>query len=57
MGQFELRKFASQKPEYYQSLQQILALGFDPSDYIHYFPAFAGHLTIARFISPMKHTR
>lgn len=50
-GKFELRKFASRKPEYYESLQQILALGFDASDYIHYFPAFAGHLTIARFIS------
>src|SRR5258705_13466512 len=50
-GKFELRKFASRKPEYYESLQQILALGFEATDYIHYFPAFAGHLTIARFIS------
>src|SRR5258705_2426847 len=50
-GQFELRKFASRKSDYYEGLQQILSMGFDASDYIHYFPAFAGHLTIARFIS------
>ena len=50
-GKFELKKFAARKPEYYEGLEQILALGFEPTDYIHYFPAFAGHLTIARFIS------
>ncbi len=50
-GKFELNKFASKKPEFYEGLQQILSLGFDVTDYIHYFPAFAGHLTIARFIS------
>lgn len=51
MGMFELEKFASRKPGYYEGLQQMLALGFDATDYIHYFPAFAGHLTLARFLS------
>jgi hypothetical protein len=50
-GKFELQKFASNRAEYYEGLQQVLELGFDTTDYIHYFPAFAGPLTIARFIS------
>jgi hypothetical protein len=50
-SKFELQKFASRKPAYYEALQEIMTLGFEPSDYIHYFPAFAGPLTIARFIS------
>ena len=50
-GKFELQKFATDKPQYYEGLEKILALGFDPTDYIQYFPAFAGHLTIARFLS------
>ena len=50
-GKFELQKFASSKAEYYEGLQQVLELGFETTDYIHYFPAFAGPLTIARFIS------
>lgn len=50
-GKFELQKFASRKPEYYEGLKEILALGFDATDYIHYFPAFSGHLTLARFLS------
>lgn len=51
VGEFELQKFAARKPDYYDGLQQILSLGFEPTDYIHYFPAFAGPLTLARYIS------
>jgi predicted O-methyltransferase YrrM len=51
MGKYELQKFASSKPQYYEGLQQILELGFDATDYIHNFPAFAGHLTLARFLT------
>jgi len=50
-GKFELRKFASRKPAYQEGLQEILKLGFSATDYIHHFPAFTGHLTIARFLS------
>jgi predicted O-methyltransferase YrrM len=50
-GAFELRKFDDRKAPYYEGLRQILSLGFEPTDFIHYFPAFAGHLTIARFLS------
>ena len=50
-GRFELEKFADRMAPYYEGLQQILSLGFEPTDFIHYFPAFAGHLTLARFLS------
>lgn len=50
-GNFELEKFAARKPEYYEGLQEMLSLGFDATDYIHYFPAFAGPMTISRYLS------
>jgi hypothetical protein len=51
MGKFELQKFATRKAGYEEGLREILSLGFSPTDYIHQFPAFTGHLTIARFLS------
>ena len=51
MGKFELQKFAFRKLGYQQGLQEILSLGFDATDYIHHFPAFVGHMTLARFLS------
>lgn len=51
VGKNELQKFAFRKADYERSLKAILELGYEPLDYIHYFPSFAGHLTIARFVS------
>jgi hypothetical protein len=51
VGKFELRKFAHRKADYVKSVDEILNLGFDAHDYLHHFPAFVGHLTLARFIS------
>jgi len=50
-GKYELQKFAAGKPEYYEGLREILSLGYDPADFIHYFPAFAGPMTISRFLT------
>jgi predicted O-methyltransferase YrrM len=50
-GKFEHKKFAYRKPGYQKKLEEILALDFDKTDYIHHFPAFTGHMTIARFLS------
>ncbi len=50
-GQFEHQKFSKEREEFGPAMEQILNLGHDPSDYIHYFPAFTGTLTIARFLS------
>lgn len=49
-GNFELKKFAHRKEAYREGLQAILEMGYAPADLIHQFPAFAGHLTIARFL-------
>lgn len=50
-GKFESQKFVYRKPDYLNGLREILALDFDKGDYIHHFPAFVGHMTIARFLS------
>lgn len=50
-GRFELQKFAFRKAAYQEGLEEILSLGFTPTDYIHQFAAFTGHLTIARFLT------
>lgn len=49
-GKFETKKFAANKEPYYQGLQSILNLGYPPEDFIHHFPAFAGHRTLSRFL-------
>lgn len=50
-GKFEIQKFAARKAAFYQGLEESMSLGHDPTDFIHHFPAFAGHQTLARFIS------
>ena len=50
-GKFELQKFGYRKPEYQATLRQMLELSYEPTDYIHHFPAFVGHMTLARFLS------
>lgn len=50
-GHFEHCKFDSRRPAYEEGLKTILSLGFEPSDFIHHFPAFVGHMTLARFLS------
>ncbi len=50
-GHYELQKFAHRKRDYQEGLDRILALDFPTVDYIHQFPAFTGHLTLARFLS------
>jgi hypothetical protein len=50
-GRFESQKFAYRKTAYGKALEEMLSLDFQTSDYIHHFPAFVGHMTLARFIS------
>jgi hypothetical protein len=50
-GRFESQKFAYRKTGYLKALEEMLSLDFQKSDYIHHFPAFVGHMTLARFIS------
>jgi hypothetical protein len=50
-GKFESQKFANRKSGYVKSLNKILKLDFEKSDYIHHFPAFTGHMTLVRFLT------
>ena len=48
---FEHAKFARMRAEYGDVMDRILSLGFSQADLVHYFPAFAGKLTLARYLS------
>ena len=50
-GKFETRKFQDRKTSYYEGLKEILSLGYDTTDFLHYFPSFVGHMTLARFFA------
>lgn len=50
-GDLESSKFAYMKEPYRKGLQEIKSLGYKTEDYIHYFPAFCGHLTLVRYLS------
>jgi hypothetical protein len=50
-GQFESVKFQHRREDYYNGLEQILSMGYSPQDYMQYFPAFVGHMTLGRFLT------
>jgi hypothetical protein len=50
-GDFETQKFAGLKEPYYKGLQAIKELNYETEDFIHYFPCFTGHLTLARYLT------
>ena len=47
-GTLETVKFAKRREKYHQNLDLILEMGYEGEDYIHYFPAFSGNLTLIR---------
>ncbi|MDD3296106.1 MAG: class I SAM-dependent methyltransferase [Candidatus Omnitrophica bacterium] len=47
---YESMKFDSRRKSYYKGLKAMQNLGYVFDDYIHHFPSFAGHMTIARFL-------
>lgn len=48
---FETMKFDHRRSAYYAGLEKIFSLGFSSEDYLHYFPAFVGHQTLARSLA------
>lgn len=48
---YEYMKFQHLRPQYEAGLEEILNMDFDKKDFINHFPAFTGHLTLARFIT------
>ncbi|MEQ8170537.1 MAG: class I SAM-dependent methyltransferase [Candidatus Eremiobacterota bacterium] len=49
-GKFETKRFSLRKKPYYDGLSEIMSLGYETQDFIHHFPSFVGHMTLARFI-------
>jgi hypothetical protein len=49
-GRFETQRFADRNEGYYEGLRGIMGLGFSTEDLIHYFPSFAGHMTLSRYL-------
>ena len=49
-GQLESQKFSHRKESYYRGLETIKSLGYSFEDLLHHFPAFVGHMTLARFL-------
>jgi hypothetical protein len=50
-GRMESSKWEHLREDYYRGLDQIRELGYEFEDYIHYFPCFVGHMTLARYLS------
>lgn len=50
-GELESSKHARLKERYYSGLSTIQEMGYEFEDFIHHFPCFCGHLTLARFLS------
>jgi len=48
---FETKKFAARREPYWQGLSEILGMGYAPTDLVHHFPAFAGHVCLARYLA------
>jgi len=50
-GPFESAKFDAYRAPYRKALDTIRSLDYSEEDLIHYFPAFTGHLTLARYFT------
>lgn len=50
-AKYEYMKFHHLRPQYEAGMKEIMAMDFQKQDFINHFPAFVGHLTLARFIS------
>ncbi|MDB5773294.1 MAG: hypothetical protein JWM42_3668 [Burkholderia sp.] len=48
---FETRKFDQRREPYWQGVQEIIGMDYDPVDLIHHFPAFTGHVCLGRFLA------
>lgn len=51
LGDYETMKFDNRRVPYHDGLKTMFSLGFSQEDYLHHFPAFVGHMTLARFLA------
>ncbi len=47
----ETAKFDWRRDAYYESLPKVIELAGEPQNLIHHFPAYTGHVTMARFLA------
>lgn len=50
-GSLETVKHAKRRAEYHENLAKILDLGYSKEDFLHYFSAFTGDLTLLRALT------
>lgn len=50
-GCLETVKHAERRAKYHENLPKILDLGHEKADFLHYFPAFCGDLTLNRYLT------
>lgn len=50
-GEMEVKKFSHRREQYWQSISEILGMGYAADDLIHQYPAFAGAQNIARYLA------
>ncbi|MEO6731337.1 MAG: class I SAM-dependent methyltransferase [Ferruginibacter sp.] len=48
---YEYMKYHKDRPSYVEGVKKMLELNFKEEDYFNHFPAFIGHLTLARYLS------
>lgn len=48
---YEASKFQHLRKDYYEGIETIKSLGYSPEDFIHYFPCFAGEMTLLKYFS------
>lgn len=47
----ESSKFEKRRGPYWESIREMLSMGYEPADLIHHAPAFAGHMNLGRFLA------
>lgn len=48
---YETAKFDHFREDFRKGIETIKSLGYSPEDYMHYFPAFAGEMTLLKYLS------
>ncbi|MFW0778038.1 MAG: class I SAM-dependent methyltransferase [Rickettsiales bacterium] len=45
-GKFETVKFAHRREDFYAGIERMFEMGYKQTDFLHYFPAFVGKMTL-----------
>lgn len=50
-GKFESQKYEHLRADFGKGFNEILSMDFEKTDYVNHFPAFIGHMTLARYLT------